>query len=113
MGRGGAVKIFSQTMIQSLNQLISDKAVYRTAPATPGLLKTWFSLPPPWTDIVLSAARPGVWKGALPAQAPQAEAMKGGGRTAAGTFGRASPRRQSSRDDDEGQRNKALPSPLP
>ena len=38
MGCGGAVQIFSQTMSDSLNQLISDEAVYRTAPATPGLL---------------------------------------------------------------------------
>ena len=30
--------IFPQTMSQSLNEWITDKAVYRTAPATPGLL---------------------------------------------------------------------------
>ena len=36
LGRGGAVKIFSQTM----SHLMNDKAVYRTAPATPGLLIT-------------------------------------------------------------------------
>ena len=43
MGRGGAVKILSQTMTQLMNQSVSDKAVYRTAPAAPGLLigKTW------------------------------------------------------------------------
>ena len=34
MGLGGAVKIFSQT----ITYLINDKAVYRTAPATPCLL---------------------------------------------------------------------------
>ena len=38
LGRGGAVKIFSQTMSQSPNELISNEGVCRTAPATPGLL---------------------------------------------------------------------------
>ena len=38
MRRGGAVKIFSQTISQLMNQLISHEAVCRTAPATPGLL---------------------------------------------------------------------------
>ena len=39
LGRGSAVKIFPQTISELMNQLISDMAVYRTAPATPGLLK--------------------------------------------------------------------------
>ena len=36
--RRGAIKIFPQTIGQLNNQIISDKAVCRTAPATPGLL---------------------------------------------------------------------------
>ena len=41
MGRGGGVKIFSQTMRQSLNQLISNKGACRTAPATQGPLNMY------------------------------------------------------------------------
>ena len=39
MGRGGVVKIFSKTLTY-LPYWISDEAVYRTAPAIPGVLKT-------------------------------------------------------------------------
>ena len=43
LGRGGAVNIFSQTISEFMNQSVSDVAVYRTAPATPGLLtRTYF-----------------------------------------------------------------------
>ena len=41
-GHCGTVKIFSQTMNQSLNELISDEGVCGTAPATPGLLNIDF-----------------------------------------------------------------------
>ena len=33
------MKIWRKRIGDSINQLISDKAVYRTAPATPGLIK--------------------------------------------------------------------------
>ena len=33
------MKIWRKRMTHSINQSINDKAVYRTAPATPGLLK--------------------------------------------------------------------------
>ena len=42
LGHGGTVKIFSQTMNQSLNELISDKGVCGTAPATPDPLNIDF-----------------------------------------------------------------------
>ena len=35
------MKIWRKRLTDSLNELINDKAVYRTAPATPGLLMTW------------------------------------------------------------------------
>ena len=41
------MKIWRKRLTDSLNQLISDEAVYRTAPATPGLLKTINSLKNP------------------------------------------------------------------
>ena len=34
------MKIWRKRIAESLNQLINHEAVYRTAPATPGLLKT-------------------------------------------------------------------------
>ena len=34
------MKIWRKRMNRLINQLINDEAVYRTAPATPGLLKT-------------------------------------------------------------------------
>ena len=34
------MKIWRKRIGDSINQLISDEAVYRTAPATPGLLKS-------------------------------------------------------------------------
>ena len=59
---GGAVKIFPQTMSQSVTELISDKAVCRTGPATPGLLKKyvtfiflymWVKYEPIWLNFTV------------------------------------------------------------
>ena len=38
LGRGGTMTIFSPTMSQSVTESVNHKAVYRTAPVTPGLL---------------------------------------------------------------------------
>ena len=38
IGSEGVLKLFSQRMTQCLNELMSDKGVCRTAPATEGLL---------------------------------------------------------------------------
>ena len=36
----GVLNIFAQRMTESLNELMSNKGVFRTAPATPGRSKT-------------------------------------------------------------------------
>ena len=36
----GLLKIISQRMTNGVNELMNDKGVFRTAPATPGLLNT-------------------------------------------------------------------------
>ena len=40
-GIDSALKIFPQTMSELMNESINREAVYRTAPATPGLLKIY------------------------------------------------------------------------
>ena len=35
------LKIWRKRLTQLMNESINDEAVYRTAPATPGLLNTW------------------------------------------------------------------------
>ena len=55
-GQWEANEDISQTMSQSLNQLISDGGDCRTAPATPGLLNIVRASTQDMTDIIVKTA---------------------------------------------------------
>ena len=53
-GRESDLKIWRKRIAHSINHLINDEAVYRIAPATPGLLKTYYTSHITYIFVVLT-----------------------------------------------------------